>query len=118
MVRRIYVCSPLHAADEKGIRENMMSARAICRYINDYFSSYRAYAPHAWLPEMLDDNNECERQLGLSFGLELLLLCDIVYVCGDRISEGMKQEIKLAKEMGKQILFTPKLKEEGEGLSL
>ena len=54
----------------------------------------RAVAPHAYLPYLLDDSNPEERALALSFGASLLALCDRLVIYGDRISSGMKEEIR------------------------
>ena len=37
----------------------------------------------------------------MDMGLELLKLCDEVWVFGDKISEGMKKEIEFAKSLPK-----------------
>lgn len=95
-MKRIYVCSPLNAPTGEGIRENMLKAREYMRVIEDSFSGVKCYAPHAWLPEMLDDNDETERTLALNFGQEILSICDAVFICGNRISAGMAAEIKSA----------------------
>lgn len=64
----------------------------------------RAVAPHAYLPYLLDDSNPEERALALSFGASLLALCDRLVIYGDRISSGMKEEIRRARELGIPIL--------------
>ncbi len=39
----------------------------------------------------------------MDMGLELLKLCDEVWVFGDKISEGMKKEIEFAKKLNIEI---------------
>ena len=56
----------------------------------------RAVAPHAYLPEILDDKDEQERELALSFGLACLDTCDRLVICGRRITKGMLGEIQFA----------------------
>ncbi len=56
----------------------------------------RAVAPHAYLPEFLDDKDEQERELALSFGLACLGTCDRLVICGRRITKGMLGEIQFA----------------------
>ena len=58
----------------------------------------KAVAPHIYLPEMLDDNVPEERELALEFGLKLLKLCDKLIICGDVISNGMRNEIAFARK--------------------
>lgn len=52
-----------------------------------------ASAPHAYLPMILCDNIPSDRALALQFGLELLKGSDILLICGNRISSGMRGEI-------------------------
>jgi len=97
--KRIYVCSPLRAADWPGILRNANKAQ---QYIEIAAEKYkcRAVAPHAYLPLMLDDNEPDERALAIDFGKKLLELCDMLVVCGNIISEGMCGEIQYADKLG------------------
>ena len=52
-----------------------------------------ARAPHAFLPMLLCDKVPSERAIALKFGIELLERSDVLLVCGNRISNGMKSEI-------------------------
>jgi len=52
-------------------------------------------APHVYLTQFLDDTIPAERDIGLKMGLELLGLCDEVWVYGEP-SEGMRSEIQAA----------------------
>ena len=45
------------------------------------------------------DNIPEEREAGLAFGLSILKLSKAVIVCGNRISSGMRGEIKMAGEL-------------------
>ena len=70
-------------------------------------------APHAYMPVLLNDNNEHERILALMFGKQLLKNCDKLIVCGDRLSEGMYGEIKAAVKLGIPIqVFNRKVYDE------
>ena len=69
--------------------------------------SCRAIAPHAYLPELLDDQSQRERSLGLAIGQVLLSWCDGLIVCGDVISSGMKKEIEAAEK--KPPIFSIKI---------
>lgn len=100
--KKVYICSPLFASTQEEIRENMLQARQHMHAIKDLYG-YRTYAPHAYLPELLNDQEPEERALGRSFGMELLKRCQILIICGDRISEGMSQEIKEAAFLGLEI---------------
>ncbi len=100
----VYVCSPLRASTETEMQYNMAKAREYMHIISQRYNC-RAIAPHGFLPMYIDDNVQAERELGLRFGLDLIRLCEKVYVCGDRISEGMRKEINLAQSLGIEIIY-------------
>ena len=79
---KAYICSPLSAETDQEIRKNMVYARQCVAEVAKEFG-YRAYAPHAYLPELLDDHDPEERALALSFGISVL-------------EHGMEIEIKKA----------------------
>lgn len=90
--RRAYVCSPLSAEDDAGFLRNMHMARAYMYYASEKMGMY-ARAPHAYLPMLLCDRLPSERALALSFGLSLLENSEVILICGNRLSSGMKGEI-------------------------
>ena len=94
----VYICSPLSAPTQEGIRQNMEKAARYARLVSGTFGC-RAIAPHSFLPEYLDDNIPEEREAALAFGLSVLRLCRAVIVCGSRISSGMEGEIRMAGEL-------------------
>ena len=57
--------------------------------------------PHLYLPLFISE--ETERDLAMSVGLRLMDKCSELWVCGDRISDGMRREIAYAVEAGIQI---------------
>ena len=98
-----YICSPLRGKTAEETYQNMLAARYYM------LSAYRltgdpAVAPHAYLPIVLDDTIPEEREYGLLAGKKLLYRCKKLYVCGDRISEGMKGEILEAAVLGRPIV--------------
>lgn len=100
----VYICSPLHAETAEDMRINMLKAKEQMEVVSELYGC-RAIAPHAILPEYLDDNNPEERALGLKFGLDLLKLCKLMVVCGDVISDGMQKEIEAAESLGIDIIY-------------
>lgn len=100
---RVYICSPLSAKSETESVENMYRARAYMYYADKEMGKL-ARAPHAYLPMLLCDRVPDERALALQFGLRLLEESDILMVCGDRISMGMKGEILHAISIKIRIL--------------
>ena len=91
--KRAYVCSPLKGNVEK----NMARAEIYCRFA--FESGYVPVAPHIYYPRFLDDTDKDERAAGLHYGLEEMWRCKQVWVFGARISDGMRAEIELAKEL-------------------
>lgn len=96
--KRAYVCSPLSADTEEGIVQNMQAARAYMFYAMKKMGM-NASAPHAYLPMILCDNIPSDRALALRFGLELLKGSDVLLVCGNWISSGMRGEIAHAARL-------------------
>ena len=102
--KRAFICSPLRPrgatagqrADD--LRHNRQLAQLGCRYAVSL--GYLPMAPHLFFPEFLSEDRPEEREKGIQFGLEWLSGCDELWVIGNRITEGMKREIALAKTMG------------------
>jgi hypothetical protein len=85
-----YICSP-YAGDVAG---NTGRALTYCRFAAA--KGYIPLAPHLHYPRFMDDSDEGERALGLSFALVLLCKCAEIWVFGERISDGMAAEIAKA----------------------
>jgi len=95
----VYICSP-YAGD---IEANVEKARRYCR-----IASERGYIPvavHLLFPRFLNDSDPEERELGLFFGNALMSKCAEVWVCGERISPGMDEEIKRARRKGYRLRY-------------
>jgi len=56
-------------------------------------------APHLLIPAFLDDTDAEERQVGIELGIDWLMDCDELWVIGERISEGMQNEIDMALDL-------------------
>lgn len=110
----VYICSPLSAPTKEGIRKNMEKAAYYAGLVSGV-TGCRAIAPHSFLPEYLDDNIPAEREAGLAFGLSVLRLSKAIIVCGSRISNGMRGEIKRAGELNIPVYA---LLEQKEGVML
>lgn len=83
---RAFICSPYRGDTEL----NVEIAKAMCRYAIDL--GYAPYAPHLYLPGILSDDIQHERDLSISIGIRFLETCDVMLVFGDP-TEGMKREI-------------------------
>lgn len=93
-MKLIYVASP-YAGD---VKQNTEFAREACRHVME--QGYAFFAPHLLYPAVLDDSRPQERQLGIGMGLAMLKHCDELWCYGDRISNGMMQEIQEAERLG------------------
>lgn len=91
-MKLIYVASP-YAGD---IERNAQFATEACRFVMN--EGHAFFAPHLLYPQVLDEGNPDERQLGLTMGKEILGWCDELWVFGDTVSLGMQEEINLAQE--------------------
>ena len=54
---------------------------------------------------ILNDDDEEERSLGMLAGLSMLWVCDVVWVFGDEITEGMKTEIRFAEKLNIKVRY-------------
>ena len=92
-VKKVYVASK-YAGD---VEANVMAARAYCRRVIE--EGYMPMASHLLYPQFVDDNILEERRLGMSFGFEMMKLCDEVWVFGT-VSSGVAEEVVKAEENG------------------
>jgi len=90
----VYIASPLSG----DVEQNLEFARKACRFAIE--QEVTPFAPHLLYTQMLDDSNPADRQIGIDMGNQMLELCDELWLCGDRISEGMANEKELAEQLG------------------
>ncbi len=90
----VYIASP-YAGDTES---NVQRAQGYCRFA--VTKNCIPIAPHLHYPQFMDDSDKEQRELGLFFALVLLGKCDELWIFGDRVSNGMSQEIKKAEKRG------------------
>ncbi len=95
--KKIYVVSK-YAGD---VTHNVNNAITYCKFV--IAMGHQPIASHLLYPQMLDDDIPEERQLGCEFGLNLLLLCDEVWVFGSDFSKDMEAEVSKARQLGMMI---------------
>lgn len=105
--RVVFICSPCNprAVGElgrRGLERNLRNAEWYCRAA--VVSHAVPIAPHLLFTRFLDEFDPSSRNIGLELAAELLKRCDELWVFGDRISEGMKEEIKMAEAMQMPII--------------
>ena len=96
--KMVYVASR-YAGD---IPANTAAAVRCCRQV--IAEGHMPVASHLLYPRMLNDADPMERELGLTFGLALLGLCDEVWVYGEP-SPGMEREILEAERLSKPVRY-------------
>ena len=91
-MNKVFICSPYRG----NIEENTKSAQFFSKIIIG--TGRVPVAPHLYFPQFLNEENPHERMNGIEMGLELMNVCDEVYVFGFTITEGMKFELEHAKK--------------------
>ena len=95
----IFVCSPYRGNEKKNIEFAKQCCKKVCE-LNQI-----PFAPHLYFTQFLDDSIGLERKQGMKYGLEFMKICDEVWVFGNTISSGMKEEIEYANSIGKKVYF-------------
>ncbi len=91
-MKLIFVCSPF-----QGKKENIEKARKYCRMIVELGNI--PLAPHVYFPQFMDDGKTEERRRALKMNKKLMEFCDEMWVFGDEITDGMKEEIEHFKKL-------------------
>jgi len=91
-MNKVFICSPYRG----NIEENTKSAQFFSKIIIG--TGRVPIAPHLYFPQFLNEENPHERMNGIEMGLELMNVCDEVYVFGFTITEGMKFELEHARK--------------------
>lgn len=96
-MEKVFICSPFRG----NIKENTKKAVFYGRIaIGD---DEIPIVPHLYFPTFLDENDPNERMKGIEMGLELMDICDEVWVFGFNITEGMRIELAHAREKKKPV---------------
>jgi len=101
-MKLVYIASPLHASTEEEMAQNRKNAEEYCHQaMNLSTFSSKLIVPISPILnfQYIDENNPKERQKALNMGLALLSKCDELWVAGDRVSEGMRGELRAAVRM-------------------
>lgn len=97
--QKVYIVSKYRG----DIDNNTKQAIRFCKFAIE--KGKMPIASHLLYPQILNDNDENEREMGTMFGLALIKCCDEVWCLGKDLSSGMQREIKEAKRIGKKIKF-------------
>lgn len=104
----IYIASPYAGEIEK----NVQFAKDSCHYAME--QGHTPVAVHLLYTQFLQDHIPNERTAGLRMGHHVLSKCDELWICGNRISNGMAAEIEKAKELGIPIKEVSEAQIQGE----
>ena len=105
-MKLVYIAAPYHADTPEKMENNRQTALASCE------EAYRLgrlqgikIVPVTPLGNFsyLNENSQDEREQALHMGIALLSRCDELWVAGDHISEGMREEIQAAVRLEKPV---------------
>ena len=101
-MKKNYIISR-YSGTKREIKFNVRVARLIARKVLD--EGFIPIVPHIYFTQFLDDRNHYERTKGITVALNLLRESDraTVVIIDGQISEGMKEEIKCANELGMTV---------------
>lgn len=98
-LKKVYISHPFGNSPER----NMEEVNDICRRISFLMPDVVPVSPLNMF-SFLNDSNSNERKKALEYCLEILKVCDEVWVFGDwEESEGCRLEVEAAREIGKVI---------------
>lgn len=99
----VYIAHPIRG----DVASNCARIEQILRTIFRQIPGYYPIAPYLHACEMLDDAKEENRDRGLEFDRRCIKsgLVDELWVCHDRISDGVMKEIAWAREQGISVRF-------------
>ncbi len=99
--RLVYIASP-YAGD---VERNVAFAKDACRYAAS--QGCTPVAVHLLYPQFLNDRVPQEREAGLKMGRRVLAACDEFWLCGEKLSTGMRAEKAEAERLGIPIRQVP-----------
>lgn len=89
-MKLVFICSP-YAGD---IERNTRKAQGYCRFA--YIKGSIPFAPHLHNPQFLDEDIPEERKVGIELGIELLKRSDELWCFGNKLTDGMRAELRFA----------------------
>lgn len=95
----VYIAHPIGG----NVEDNLASLRRIVRKINLTHADVVPFVPYYADVVSMDDSILAERNRGIKNDIEILTrpgMVDEMWLCGDKISAGMREEINIAYKMG------------------
>ena len=107
-MKLIFVCSPYRG----NVEYNTSRAQGYCRFVQS--KGYVPFAPHLHNPQFLDEGIPDEREAGIKLGLQLLKRSDEMWLFGDNLTDGMREELKMAQQIKIPVRYFTERCEERE----
>ena len=98
-MEKAYICSPLSG----DVKQNIAKAIAYSRFVYEKCGMIPVMSHFYAL--ILNDKKIEERRIGLSLGIDMLLETTHVWVFGDNLTEGMREEIRTAVSLKRNIHY-------------
>ena len=95
-MKKVYICSPLGG----NVEENLRKVRRYTKYA--LLCGTAPVVPHFYAL-CLDDSIPKEREIGIAAGLSLLWFCDEMWVFGDTVTSGMRNEIQFCRNLNIRV---------------
>lgn len=106
----VYIASP-YAGD---VENNVRFAKAACCYAIEQGAT--PVAAHLLYPQILSDSIPEERDAGIRMGLRLLEVCDEIWLCGGRTTQGMGMELSAAERLRIPVRWLGEIPQETAGM--
>lgn len=96
----VFIAHPLRGDEEKNLKN-------VERYIRFAIAQKNIHPCCPWyaMVKALDDRNDRHRLRGLQANFAILARCDELWVCGPKITEGVKEEIEVAQTWRIPIVY-------------
>ena len=101
--RKTLPATELMELRDQRFMDNVVTALTACAFA--VANGKLPMAPHAYFTRFLDDDDPEERAKGIRLGNDWLMNCEELWVMGETISPGMKDEIQLASQLGLPIKY-------------
>lgn len=106
---QVYVCAPFSVKTREKKLKTLYEGIEYVEYVKKKMQ-YFAIAIHTYLPAFINDKILANRDEMKKLRTQIIKQCDIVMVCGEKLSREMKQDILYAIERRKKIVvFTREL---------
>lgn len=100
----LYICHSFRGKNDKEIEENINNA---CEYAKKYEKlGYTPIIPHILSLAIFGAHNDGDDDKKVvKYDMNLLSRCDVMIVCGNKISKGMEAEIEFCKNSNIKIRY-------------